>query len=56
MLSERALIESIFNTALRGTAGDTAARREGLWIAATTLMATKEKRSAETEARKRQRR
>jgi hypothetical protein len=39
MLSERALVEAIFNTALRGTAGDTAARREGLWTAATTLMA-----------------
>jgi hypothetical protein len=33
MMSERALVEAIFNTALRGTAGDTAARREGLWTA-----------------------
>jgi hypothetical protein len=63
MMSERALVEAIFDTALKGTAGETAARREGLWTAATTLMATKEKRSAETEAmlaewlgRKRQRR
>jgi hypothetical protein len=38
-MSERALVESIFNTALRGTAGETAARRDGLWTAATTLMA-----------------
>jgi hypothetical protein len=39
MLSERALVEAIFNTALRGAAGETAARRDALWTAATTLMA-----------------
>jgi hypothetical protein len=35
MMSERALVEAIFKTALRGTAGDTAARRDALWAAAT---------------------
>jgi hypothetical protein len=35
MMSERALVESIFDAALKGTAGDTAARRDALWTAAT---------------------
>jgi hypothetical protein len=39
MMSERALVEAIFNTALRGTAGETAARRDALWTAATILLA-----------------
>jgi hypothetical protein len=39
MMSERALVEAIFDTALKGTAGDTAVRRDALWTAATTLMA-----------------
>jgi hypothetical protein len=38
-MSERALVKAIFDTTLRGTAGNTAAHRDALWTAATTLMA-----------------
>jgi hypothetical protein len=39
MMSERALVTAIFDTALRGTRGDTNARQDAVWIAAVTLLA-----------------
>jgi hypothetical protein len=39
MLSERGLVDAIFETALRGCEADVGARRNALWVAAITLLA-----------------
>jgi hypothetical protein len=39
MLSDRALMDSIFETALRGCDVDVSARRKALWDAASCIMA-----------------
>ena len=38
MKTERDLVDSIFRTALEGCGGDVAARRNAIWLAATTLL------------------
>jgi hypothetical protein len=39
MMSERALVDAIFETALEGCEADVGVRRNALWIAAITLLA-----------------
>jgi hypothetical protein len=39
MLSEQDLVQRIFRTALEGCDGDVEARRNAIWLAATTMMA-----------------
>jgi hypothetical protein len=39
MMSEHALVDAIFETALRGCEADVHARRNALWVAAITLLA-----------------
>jgi hypothetical protein len=38
MMSERALVDAIFKTALKGCEADVHARKNALWLAATTLL------------------
>jgi hypothetical protein len=38
MMSERALVDAIFKTALEGCEADVHARKNALWIATTTLL------------------
>jgi hypothetical protein len=39
MMSERALVDSIFSAALAGSDGDITARKNALWVAGCTLLA-----------------
>jgi hypothetical protein len=39
MMSERFLVETIFNAVLRGTDADIAAHKNAVWIAGVTLLA-----------------
>jgi hypothetical protein len=39
MITERALVDAIFQTVLRGTDADIAARKNAIWIAGVTLLA-----------------